>query len=634
MNIHRECWTVRPRRERGRERSGRRMRKLIALVLVLLVAAAVVCGCAKSTAEKVVARITDNEGKVPPRTVTAGYVNDRLEKMIVPYIPDAPGEEGKRRILEDVIRKELLVIQALRLGLDQHERQAASRELHAQSKAEMMLRAELIDRPGTPTQKEIESYYRVREATFQLLEIAVATKGEADAVYQRVTKGGEDFGRVAREVSLAPSASDEGRVTPIMEWRNYNPLIGAAIMELDGGDVTPPVNTGSHWLIVKVLSRKGPASQTPLEGQHLVGITEEATQFKRSIKQFEVSQAWMAAADAQFDQEALALAATRTDEMTTKLIPDMGQPADTQTRMGRAAVHVVPEFTDEEKGQVLLRHRLGRKQEVITLGDYQEILAGTEGIETPKGLDAAAIERFLRNRMHDQIMAHEIERRGYLKSSELKQYVAERAEELMVHMLYEAEVTRKVADPLPIEVREYYEAHRGEFAEPPSVDVQHVVVKSEALANSVRQQLTSGQVTFDDVVQRYATSGWLRANKGIVTSYYKGEQRFAYIQEPAFRLAPGEISEPVAAPGGFAIVKVLKQYPERYLTLDEAGRAVEKVILAQRRDARLNQLLDEIRGSVTIEIVDKNLQYVRDTAEVLREKKGAAGLITAGREGQ
>jgi parvulin-like peptidyl-prolyl isomerase len=595
------------------------MRRLVVLSLAVLAAAALVCGCGKPES-KVIVRITDNEGKLEPRTVTVGYVNERLDRMMPPYIPNIPGDEGKKRLLEDVIRKELLVVQALRAGLDKDPQMEEARAFHEQQKAEMMLRAEFIEKPGEVTQQEVEEYYAVREASFQLNEIAVATKEEAEAVRKRVTEGGEDFGRVAQSVSLAATAAEGGR-QQAMEWFRMHPLVRVLVQNLDTGDVSEPLFLG-NWTIYQVGSRKPPASQQPLEGQHLVGITSEARAFKTGITENRVYEQWMSEADIQFDQKALELAAQRTAEAVKRAIPDMGEPADVETRMQRAAVLVVPEFTEEEKGTTLVTYRIGGKATTVTLGGYQEIIQNTPGMETPKESDPFSIERLMKSRVHGEILAYWIEKKGYRNSDEMKQYLAERAEETMVRRLYDAEVVKKVADPLPVEVREYFESHSGEYVEPPRVDVQHVIVPTEQMANELRQRLLAGQTTLDAAAETYSISGWLKANKGIVRDYYQGEGRFGYLQELAFTLEPGVLSEPITAPGGFAIVKVLKKYPARPLTFEEAGEAATQALIGLRREERLTQLLDEIRASVVVETLDENLQYVRDTAEVYREKTG------------
>ena len=127
-------WQPFSARERAGPKGAEVMRKLMALTVAVLAVAAVVCGCGK-TADKVVLRITDNEGKLEPRTVTAGYVNERLDRMMPPYIPNIPGDEGKKQLLEDVIRKELLVIQALRAGLDKDPEQEQARVFYEGQKA-------------------------------------------------------------------------------------------------------------------------------------------------------------------------------------------------------------------------------------------------------------------------------------------------------------------------------------------------------------------------------------------------------------------------------------------------------------------------------------------------------------------
>jgi hypothetical protein len=394
-------------RERAGPKGAEVMRKLMALTVAVLAVAAVVCGCGK-TADKVVLRITDNEGKLEPRTVTAGYVNERLDRMMPPYIPNIPGDEGKKQLLEDVIRKELLVIQALRAGLDKDPEQEQARVFYEGQKAEMMLRAEFIEKPGQVTQQEVEEYYKVRQATFQMNEIAVPTKEEADAVRKRVTEGGEDFSRVAQEVSKSQTAADGGRL-PAMEWYKMHPLVRVLVQNLDTGAVTEPLFLG-NWMVYQVGSRKPPVFQEPLEGQVLAGVTAEAGAFKTGITENRLYEEWMGEADLQIDQKALELVSQRTAEAVKKAIPEMGQPADVETRMERAAVQVIPEFTEQEKGTILLTYKIGGAKKTVTLGDYREMISNTEGMETPKEEGTFAFERFLKSRVHAEIIAYWIEK--------------------------------------------------------------------------------------------------------------------------------------------------------------------------------------------------------------------------------
>jgi len=598
----------------------------VALGLVAIASLLVVAGCSK-VEDRPVVRITDNDGTVPARTITVGYVNERLDRMPTGLIPDVAGDEGKKQFLEDIIRKELMVVQGLRLGLDKDPRQETARGYFEKSKAEEMLQAELIDKPSEVTPEELQAYYAVRDVKFQLLEIVTTTKEAADAAYKRVTEAGEDFSRVAGEVSASSTATDGGSL-PVTSWQDMHPLARVAVKDLDKGAITPPIEIGGTFTVYKVLSRKAPAEQKPLEGQHLKGIEVEAKAFKRGLKEHELVGQWMAEANPTYDPEGLKIAGQRTDEMVAKLLPKTDAPTSFEARMERARMQIVPEFTDEEKTKPLLTYKIGGEDKAMTLGDYQALVQETPGMETPKGGEEGRLKGFILRKVQQDIVAYEVEKRGYKNTQEMKDYLTERAEELLVEMTYDAEVVQKVPEPTGEEIKEYFRSHRADFSRPPYVDLQQLIVGTEAEANQIRQQLVAGQAKFVDLVKKHSIDEWSKAKDGIIKEYYQGERRLSYLQEPAFRLAEGEISEPVRAPGGYAIIRVLKKYPERLMDFDEVGEVVKQTVVTAAREERLMQLLDEIRGTVTIETIEKNLQHVKDPAEVLKLKKEENVTVT------
>ena len=91
------------------------MRRLATLFILAAVVVAVGAGCS-SIEDKPAITLTDNEGIVEPRVVTVGYVNGRLDRVPAEMVPDVPGDEGKREFMEEIIRKEVLVIYGTRIG--------------------------------------------------------------------------------------------------------------------------------------------------------------------------------------------------------------------------------------------------------------------------------------------------------------------------------------------------------------------------------------------------------------------------------------------------------------------------------------------------------------------------------------
>ena len=67
-------------------------------------------------------------------------------------------------------------------------------------------------------------------------------------------------------------------------------------------------------------------------------------------------------------------------------------------------------------------------------------------------------------------------------------------------------------------------------------------------------------------------------------------------------------------------MKVLAKYPERQMTFDEVGNAVKQSVVSTKREALLSAMLEDARNTVTIDFVEENFQYIKDPAEVLKEK--------------
>jgi parvulin-like peptidyl-prolyl isomerase len=224
---------------------------------------------------------------------------------------------------------------------------------------------------------------------------------------------------------------------------------------------------------------------------------------------------------------------------------------------------------------------------------------------------------------------HQIDLRGYRTSQEMQDYLTQKMEEYIVEMVYNMEVVQKTEEPTGEEIKEYYRSHKADYKKPVSVDVQQIIVGTEAQANLLYQRLMDGDADFTDLVRTHSIDDWSKAKDGIINAYYQGEKRLDYLQGVVFTMDVGQISEPFRAPGGYAIVKLLAKYPEEQLTFADVGELVKRNINTIRREARLNEFLDELRATVDVDVIDENLQYVKDPA-VAREEKEAGRVVIHG----
>lgn len=595
------------------------MRKFTPFFVLVVVVAALAAGCS-SVDDKPAIRLTDNEGVVEPREVSVGYINERLDRVPAEMIPDIPGDEGKRQFMDEVIRKELLVIYGIRLGILNDDRLPGALEYFEDTKAEEMLRDELIVNPAQVTPEEVEDYYAVRDDLFQLQEISTMDEDVANDAYQRVTEGGEDFGRVATEVSTGGSAQDEGRM-PVATWTDLHPLTRVAVRYLETGVVTPPHKIGATWYTYKLLSRKDPPDLRPLEGSHLTGISAEARNFKRNMLEYYLFTEWDQSSNAVYSDDAIDLCGTRIDEAALAAIPQT-EASSSQDNMERARIPVIPEFTDEEAEMELLTYNIFGDEKVVTLGDYAQMCGEVPGIETVKTGDRVRIESFMKRTIQRESIEAKIQEGGYRSGQEMQDYLEQRTEEFIIDITYDQQVVQKVDEPTGQEIRDYYRSNLESFIEPAGVDVQQLIVATEAQANRILQRVGSGEATFTNMVQTLSIDTWSKAKDGVIPTYRQGERRLDYLQGVAFDLEIGEIGGPVRAPGGYALVKVLAQYPERQMTFDEVAGVVKQSVVSTKREALLTALLEDARNTVTVEFIEENFQHIKDPAEVLKEKTG------------
>jgi len=603
------------------------MKRFAAVVLAALAVAAFVFGCAK-VEEKTVLIVTDLEGDLEPREITVGYVNERMSKVPGPMLPMIEGDEGKLAFLEDIKNKELLVSAGLKAGIDKSPEMADLLERTRQDKASSMLEAELILNPGEVSEQEVERYYELRDMRFTLQQMTFTSREPADEAYRRVTEGGEGFGKVCVDMSEGANAKDKG-IRPTDRWVDLHPLVRRAIADLEKGDITPPIEIGETYHIYKILSKKpSPEEQKPLEGNHLHGITYEARVYKRELLQRDVYVQWIKDANVVYSDENVALAAERIGDVLDEVMPENLRELPFEERLEYAHMKIVPEFSEAEAVLPLVSFVILGEEHSWTLGDFARELDSMPGMETPKSADPRSVRGFVARYIHLSIRQAEIERRGYMDSAEMAEYLERKGEEYLVNLTYQQEIAGKVPDPIGGDVRAWFRANREKFKEPESVDIRQIIVGTEAEANAIIQRLNEGSSTFADLVMEKSTDEWSRAKKGIIKSYYKGEKRLGYLQDVVFDLDVDEISQPFRAPGGYAVVKVLAKYPERLMESKELGDRIREAYIAEQTEEVMQAFLERMRGQTEFDVVEENLQYVTDPLELAEEYRNSGRRLT------
>jgi parvulin-like peptidyl-prolyl isomerase len=165
------------------------------------------------------------------------------------------------------------------------------------------------------------------------------------------------------------------------------------------------------------------------------------------------------------------------------------------------------------------------------------------------------------------------------------------------------EVDGKVA-VTEADVRREYEARKADYTRPASVGLQEILVAGdEASAAARARELVARARAGEDFAElaRAHSSAPTRDAGGDLGRIARGELH-PEIEQVAFGLSPGEVSEPLAVPGGYRILRVAERSEGSVVPFEEVQAELQKRLSQERRGAEYDRFLEGLRKTATIDI--------------------------------
>ncbi len=150
-------------------------------------------------------------------------------------------------------------------------------------------------------------------------------------------------------------------------------------------------------------------------------------------------------------------------------------------------------------------------------------------------------------------------------------------------------------------VQEYYQIHREDLAAGQEVRLRIIAVRSRAEAEEVLTGLRAGE-SFAGLA-RERSLGKL-ARKGGDTGWVRFQELPPPLREAVALLKPGDVAGPLEkADGEFLLVGLQERRSLRAADLEEARPAVERRLLAEKRQDAVQRWLEEQREASEIEVL-------------------------------
>jgi parvulin-like peptidyl-prolyl isomerase len=179
-------------------------------------------------------------------------------------------------------------------------------------------------------------------------------------------------------------------------------------------------------------------------------------------------------------------------------------------------------------------------------------------------------------------------------------------ESLLLQEVRRTEVDSKVSVSEP-EINDRYREHIVDYTEPAKVRLREIVVKFDSTnevdqgqkARRLLQEIRQG-ADFADIARMHSESASREAG-GDLGFFEKGELTDA-LEEAAFALSPGGVSDVIRMEAAFYILRVEEKVEEKVKTLEEVRSEVADAIFQEKMNTQLERYIQQLRERAIIEV--------------------------------
>ncbi len=223
----------------------------------------------KQGEEKVIKMEKDLLARIDDNVITEDEFIKEFKSLPVHIQAMLNSSEGKRKLLDNLIARRVLVSEAKRLKLDEEkEVQETFDQLKNNILIDTLLKREVEDKVQVKD-KDLLNYYRAHEKEFvrpemvRLRQIVVKGEKEAKEILESLRRG-EKFEELARKHSVGPGKESGGLIAP-MRTSDIPAEISKAVAELKNpGDISPVTKISQGYCILK-LEERIPGQKIALE---------------------------------------------------------------------------------------------------------------------------------------------------------------------------------------------------------------------------------------------------------------------------------------------------------------------------------------------------------------------------------
>lgn len=511
--------------------------------------------------------------RVGDRSITAGQLRAFYGKIPQYLQSDREGLEKERNHLQTLIDMELLQMEAEERGIDRLPVFVYKMAQHRKEKLIGLYQTKKIK--VRVSGQEVSDYFREQELAHKIrfAQLIAASEDSAWSARREITAG-RDFAEVAEQWSIhGPTMEQPGFVGKL----DMPPYLRSPLFALAKGEVSQPIDIGGHFALFKALE----FAETGLDDE----------QFQNIYRQLFIERS-VAARAALADSLKQALKLARDQRGLDAFVAAMRRGASSEDKAVRAIVLYRYEGGTIAAGDVLdAASQL--KYKTLDLRRTEAVVEYAESTLVP---DALFVEAALRE--------------GLDRTGEVTQWLARKRERELVVQLRVAVLKERVSISQE-DVRREYEENPYRYMQPDQIEIQEILVATEAEAEDLLARLQQGASMGDLARQHSKRSPTLRDEEGRRRFTAAAAVVYGRLVAAARKAPVGQLVGPLQVREGYSIFKVLSRERQRS-SFEEAKKRVRATVNWIKKQQVFEQFLAELRAkyAAQVEVREDNLQRV------------------------
>jgi|GEM_PF-3647998 len=172
----------------------------------------------------------------------------------------------------------------------------------------------------------------------------------------------------------------------------------------------------------------------------------------------------------------------------------------------------------------------------------------------------------------------------------------------------------KESEPPTEETEKHYNDNKARYLRPESIHIFHVVVKVDPAANeeewkkkkeyaeSILKEIYDGK-DFGHVAYEKSEDSY-KFKSGDMGFVHRGQFEFKDIEDAAFALKEGEMSEVLKSIHGFHILKAGEKMPAQQLTFDEMKDSIRKDLMQKKFTEKRSAVIERLKKEIPVVIYE------------------------------